>query len=329
MSHALSGAGKVNPQTRDLVRRVAAEVGYRPSARARALRGGRSNVLGVVSSMSQSVAGGPARLGFFMEVAAAAAERALAHGFALVLVPPGGDSVASSLDTVAVDGVLVVEPAEDDPVIEHALTHQIPFVALGRDGTDAAAPHVDLHAVAVADLLVTHLARQGLRHPVLMVGDRARPSYQAVVDRYLAEARTQGWEPVVLHLVEADGAHGARTATNGLFADRPETDGIIAFVDAFAAGVLVELGALGVSVPGQCVVVTRYDGVIARTALPRITAVQMHLGTAAAHAVDLLVKQIGAGPAGGEADLPQLPALHPPELVVRESSLRRRQDEHP
>ena len=64
VSHALSGAGKVNAETRALVQRVAIEVGYRPSPRARALRGGRSNVLGVVSSMSRSVAGGPARLGF-------------------------------------------------------------------------------------------------------------------------------------------------------------------------------------------------------------------------------------------------------------------------
>jgi len=44
LSHALIGLGKVNPQTRKLVERIAGEIGYRPSARAMALRGGRSNV---------------------------------------------------------------------------------------------------------------------------------------------------------------------------------------------------------------------------------------------------------------------------------------------
>lgn len=44
VSHALIGLGKVNPQTRKLVERIVGEIGYRPSARAKALRGGRSNV---------------------------------------------------------------------------------------------------------------------------------------------------------------------------------------------------------------------------------------------------------------------------------------------
>jgi DNA-binding LacI/PurR family transcriptional regulator len=329
VSHALSGAGKVNADTRALVQRVAIEVGYRPSPRARALRGGRSNVLGVVSSMSRSVAGGPARLGFYMEVAAAAAERALAHGYALVLVPPTGDGPTAALDSVALDGVIVVEPAEGDPLVGQVRRNGIPFVSLGQVGADGAVSQVDLHPVAVADLLVGHLADQGVRQPALMVGDRPRPSYQAVVHRFRTEARDRGWTPTVLTLPEGDGAAGARAATRELLRSAPSTDGIIAFVDAFAAGVMAGLAELERRVPDDVLVLTRYDGVLARTSSPAITAVDLHLGAAAARAVDLLVEELG-GPV--EAQPPALPAAPPaagPTLVVRASSQRGGQQQHP
>lgn len=326
VSHALRGLGKVNPETRRHVRAVAEQVGYRASPRARALRGGRSFVLGVVSSMTQSVAGGPARLGFFMEVAAAAAERALAHGYALVLVPPTGGELPTTLDTIAVDGLLVVEPADDDPMVALAREQRIPFVSLGRTSAEDGEPFVDLDATVVADLLVSHLAAQGVEHPALLVGDRARPSYREVVSRFGKEARTRGWDGTIVTVPEADGVEGASAATRALLADEPRTDGIIAFVDAFATGVVSTVRELGREIPRDVVVMTRYDGVRARTSVPLLTAVDLHLGAAAAQAVDLLIAQVG----GGEADLPPLPPLPPrrePTLVVRDSSVRAGQDQ--
>lgn len=323
VSHALRGLGKVNADTRDHVRRVAEEVGYRPSPRARALRGGRSFVLGVVSSMTPAVAGGPARLGFFMEAAAATAERALAHGYALVLVPPTGGALPATLDTVAVDGLLVVEPADDDPMLELARRQRIPVVSLGRSANGMAhEAFVDLHADQVADLLVTHLAEQGVDHPLLIVGDRPRASYHEVVERFGAEADRQGWAGSVVTVAEADGAEGARLATLAHFEAEPRTDGVIAFVDAFATGVVSALGELGRDIPRDVVVMTRYDGVRARTSTPLLTAVDLHLGSAAARAVDLLMEQI-EGATAQEPPLPELPPRLEPTLVVRESSVRR------
>lgn len=305
VSHALRGLGKVNPETRNHVRLVAEQVGYRASPRARALRGGRSYVLGVVSSMTQSVAGGPARLGFFMEVAAAAAERALAHGYALVLVPPTGGELPTTLDTIAVDGLLVVEPADDDPMVALAREQRIPFVSLGTMPATQDEPFVDLDATVVADLLVSHLADQGVQHPVLMVGDRPRPSYREVVSRFRQEAQSRGWAGTVVTVPEADGVDGADAATRALLEEEPRTDGIIAFVDAFATGVVSALADLGRKIPGDVVVMTRYDGVRARTSVPLLTAVDLQLGAAAARAVDLLIAEVG----DGDADLPPLPPL--------------------
>src|ERR1700745_169278 len=75
-------------------KRVLAAVGERaspPTRRPPRLRTGRADTIAIFSSMSFAIAGGRARLGFAMEIAAAAAARALEDGIALFLVPPFTD----------------------------------------------------------------------------------------------------------------------------------------------------------------------------------------------------------------------------------------------
>ena len=86
VSHALNGRGQVDPKTRELVGAVARRLGYRPNRHAQQLRRSSAQVIALVSSMPFAVAGGPARLGFMMEIAAVAASVALERGLALVLV---------------------------------------------------------------------------------------------------------------------------------------------------------------------------------------------------------------------------------------------------
>ncbi|MEU7047331.1 LacI family DNA-binding transcriptional regulator [Streptomyces eurythermus] len=42
VSHALNGLGKVDPRTRERIRQVAADLGYRPDLRAQRLRRGQA-----------------------------------------------------------------------------------------------------------------------------------------------------------------------------------------------------------------------------------------------------------------------------------------------
>lgn len=59
VSHALNGLGKVDPRTRERVKRIALELGYRPNLRAQRLRTGQAKAIALVSSMPFAVAGGP------------------------------------------------------------------------------------------------------------------------------------------------------------------------------------------------------------------------------------------------------------------------------
>src|SRR5579884_2093274 len=107
-SDALNGRRYVDARTRARVVETARALGYRPNLRARRLRTGAAQAIALISSMPFAIAGGPSRLGFFMEIAAAAAETALPHGFAMILVPPL--ETRPGLDYLDVDGAIVVEP---------------------------------------------------------------------------------------------------------------------------------------------------------------------------------------------------------------------------
>ncbi|MFF0559334.1 LacI family DNA-binding transcriptional regulator [Streptomyces sp. NPDC004266] len=316
VSHALNGLGKVDPRTRERIKQVAAELGYRPNLRAQRLRRGEARAIALASSMPFAVAGGPSRLGFYMEVAAAAAESALLHDYALVLVPPVQSGAA--LDSVDIDGAIVVEPDVDDAAAARLRQRGLPYVALGRPvSPDEAVPYVDLHGAAVAEALLTHLREQGARRPALLVGSGDRHSSVDARAAYERLAAEHGWQPIVASAPEAGGEQAGYERCAALLAEHPDLDAVCALVDAFAVGALRAVRDSGRAVPDDVMVVTRYDGLRARTAQPPLTAVDLHLDRAAAAAVDLLLGRLrGDIPAEAVVTVP------PPTVIPRGSSLR-------
>jgi DNA-binding LacI/PurR family transcriptional regulator len=313
VSNALNGVGRVRAGTRERVRQVAAELGYRPSLRAQRLRRGQSRMIGLVSSMPAAVAGGPARLGFYMEVAAAAAETALSRGFALVLTPPARAGVP--LDELDIDGAIVVEPEQDDVVTADLQGRGLAVVTLGPQA-GSVLPHVDLGSETAAGLLLDHLYQQGARQVALLIGDGRRDSYLAERSVYERWAADRGMAALVAAVPESGGVTAGQAACARLLAERPHVDAVCAMVDAFAVGCVAAVRAAGRRVPDDVLIATRYDGLLARTCDPPLTAVDLHLGLVAAGAVDLLLAQLAGGSREVQAPVP------PPVLVPRRSSLR-------
>lgn len=323
VSHALNGLGKVDPRTRERVRGVAADLGYRPSLRAQRLRRGEARTIGLVSSMPLAVAGGPSRLGFFMEVAAAAAESALMHGFALVLAPPV--EASPPLESLDIDGAIVVEPAEGDWAAERMTARGLPIVSLGRQvGSDV--PHVDLRTGRAGELLLEHLYGQGARNIALLIAHNARQSYVDVRAVYRRFAAERGFPELVVSADESGGEEAGYARCVELIEQHPEVDAICATVDAFAVGVVRALHDLGRRVPEDVMVATRYDGVRARTCRPPLTAVDLHLGQAAGAAVDLLLRRL-RGDATQDVVAQPEPVLVPRRSSDRSGSLQ--QQDHP
>ncbi|MFE5297660.1 LacI family DNA-binding transcriptional regulator [Streptomyces sp. NPDC056632] len=316
VSHALNGIGKVDPRTRERIKQVATELGYRPNLRAQRLRRGEAKAIALASSMPFAVAAGPSRLGFYMEIAAAAAESALLHGYALVLVPPVRSG--SGLHSVDVDGAIVVEPEVNDVAVAQLKDRGLPYVALGRPvSPDEPAPYVDLRGGLVAELLLAHLREQGAERPALIVGSGER---HAAVDARAAYERVcveHGLPPIVVTALEEGGEEAGYTACAELLARHPGVDAVCALVDAFAVGAVRAIKDSGRAIPDDVMVVTRYDGLRARTCEPPLTAVDLHLDRAASDAVELLLGRLRDG-----VTTDAVVTSPDPRVIPRASSLR-------
>lgn len=318
VSHALNGLGKVDPRTRERIKQVAAELGYRPNLRAQRLRRGQAKAIALASSMPFAVAAGPSRLGFYMEIAAAAAESALLHGYALVLVPPVGQS-GSGLYSVDIDGAIVVEPDVSDAAAAQLKDRGLPYVALGRPvSPDESAPFVDLRGERVAELLLRHLHEQGARRPALIIGAGARHSSVDARAAYERIAEEHGWAPIVATAPESGGEQAGYECCAALLAEHPGIDAVCALVDAFAVGAVRAIRDSGRAVPADVMVVTRYDGLRARTCEPPLTAVDLHLDRAASDAVELLLGRLR----GDDVTTAAVVTSPEPRLIPRASSLR-------
>jgi DNA-binding LacI/PurR family transcriptional regulator len=312
VSHAFSGKRPVDPETRERIERLALDLGYRPNPAAKQLRTGRAGVIALASSMPLSISAGPSRLGFLMEIAASAAVAALTQGTALCLLPPV-ETMAEPVD-IALDGVILVEPARDDPLVAWFERRAIPMVSIGKVPDRPDLPHVDLRSQETAMMMLRHLAGQGASRIGLVTGTARRTSYIETEAAYARFCADRDVPAVAIRLEEDLGQEGAAIACRRMLAEHRDLDGLFIPVDAFASGAVEAAATLGRPMPGELRLATRYDGLRAKLSSPPLTAVNMALEEIASKAVSLLMKRI-------DGALPEaMPRLHAIEIVERASS---------
>ncbi|MDH6592653.1 DNA-binding LacI/PurR family transcriptional regulator [Variovorax sp. TBS-050B] len=326
VSHALNARGQVDAETRARVEQAALKLGYRPNRNAQRLRTGEAHMIVLLSSMPFAVAGGPSRLGFLMEVAAVAAAEALDRRLALVLAPPM-ENGRVPMELLDVDGALVIEPSADDPNLAYLQRRGLPVVAIGKPAVDAQGasapdeaalpPYVDIHSGPTTTLLLDHLHAQGARRIAMILGAARRNSYVEARAAYLAFAAAQGQAPLLSLVDEAEGEGGGRRAALALLEAHPDIDAFCVPVDAFATGAVAAALAAGRRIPEDVMVATRYDGLRARTSVPPLTAVDLHLDQVAQQAIALLFDHLRGDTGRRRVDGPAA------QLVPRLSSARR------
>ncbi|MCY1533321.1 Periplasmic binding protein-like domain protein [compost metagenome] len=89
-------------------------------------------------------------------------------------------------------------------------------------------------------------------------------------------------------------------------------------MDAFASGAVTAVRESGRRIPEDVMVATRYDGLRARTCVPPLTAVDLHLDEVAQQAIALLFDHLRGDTSRRRVDGPAA------QLVPRLSSARQR-----
>ena len=313
-SRVLANHPTVSP---DLARRVLAastRLGYSANVIARALRTQRTGTIGVVVPAISNP--------YFIGVVEAL-ESELARSDRSLMLCDAGDSVATEakrVDLLArhmVDGLVIVPvSATGSRAALIAAAQRVPVVQFDRFVDGSGIDHVGSDEAEGMRQVVDHLRDQGCER-FAYVG--AEPTVTTAAERLRAfrtlTARSRR-RPATEHLGGFSTAWGV-AAGRELLAAGPLPDAVICGADVVALGLLSVLRDAGVDVPGAVAVAGFDDTLLDAVTTPRLSSVRQPLD-AMAHETIRLLDGRAAGYEG-----PARRTVLAPELVVRESTLRR------
>ncbi|MEQ3551401.1 LacI family DNA-binding transcriptional regulator [Pseudonocardia nematodicida] len=303
VSRALSRPGRVSAHTADLIRRVAAELGYARS-RETAPSAPPSVVALVMSDITNPHSS---------EIVRGAEEEAAAAGYTMLLCDTreSADREAAVLRRVlpVVDGVLLASSRLTDDEVG-AVGRRRPTIVLNRALPDV--PSIVLDNERGARLVVEHLHGLGHRRIGYVSGPATSPAEAERRAGIELTCRELGVELVRFASTVPTIEGGAELA--GAVADS-SASAVVAYNDLLTVGVLHALGRRGVSVPGD-VAVAGFDNVeLARLVSPQLTSVGAPLSTMGASAMRNLLQRVAA-PGRTATRSVRLPV----RLIVREST---------
>ncbi|ADG75896.1 transcriptional regulator, LacI family [Cellulomonas flavigena DSM 20109] len=299
-SRALSTPDLVSPERRELVRRVARELGYRPNRAARELITGRSGYLCLVVPDL----GNP----YFAAVAKAVQARARSAGHAVVVADSEEDSLLEA-ELVAqlgaqADGVLLCSPRMSAADLAVVADDERPVLLVNREGAGLPSVVVDNRDGV----------RQAVRH-LHALGHRRVAYAGGPADSWSDARRRDGLADLDVEVEVVDlGAHAPVFAGGVGAADLAVASGataVLTYNDVMALGVLDRARSRGTRVPEDLSVVGFDDVPVATLVTPGLTTVAMPLARLGRTAVDLLLGARDATPAH---------TVLPVELVVRGST---------
>jgi len=312
VSHVLNGTRRVSDSARERVERAVAEMGYAPSAVARALKMSETGIVGVLVPNITNP--------FFAELTRGIEDccHRADYGVFLCNSDDAPERQARYLQTLLerrVDGLLLAAPAgEPQALVRRLAGTQAPMVVIDRELPGLAARLVRVDHRGGARLAVEHLLSLGHRRIACLSG----PSSFAV-----GHLRAAGWrealeaaglqpDPQLLLEGDFDAAVG-HALTRRLLA-RGDATAIFAGNDLMAIGALRAAAELGLLVP-QAVSIIGFDGIdLGAYTYPPLTTVGHRIGAIGEAAASLLLGML-ADPAAAPDDV-----MLPVTLVERAST---------
>ncbi len=308
VSHALSGKGRLPDETRARVRRIAEEMGYRPSPVARGLAAGRTGVLGIAFSVHPEVEANFFALDWYTQIVNGATDCAMQAGYALVVIPPSaGPQIWGRLP---LDGTIVVEPVPDDPNLVEIAAHGVRLVSIGSTpGLDAWT--VDNDNASVVREALEHLRAAGARSVALASFAWPTAWREDAIATYRAWCQERGAQPSVVELHETEDAPAAYAR---LLDDADRRDAVLCTYERLGYELLDAAHDRGIRVPDDLLIVAAGDEGRAAMTDPPLTTIDFDPAALGAAAASTLVELVDGREPAARA------MLVPARLMVRGSS---------
>jgi len=316
VSRALYDYDDVSPKTKELVRKVAQEMGYTPNTFAQRLQKQRTDTLGFIIPTFGPRFSDP----FFSEFLAGLGNKAAEFGFDLLVSTrsPGEEEMQAYRDIVRgkrVDGFIVLRTRQQDPRITYLVENDFPFVAFGRTTDGLAFPFVDEDSNFGMHLVVEHLIGLGHRQIACLAPPQELAFALHRLNGFregMANAGVPVDEALIVtsDLTQRGGYEKAKTLLENPI--RPTA--IVACNDLMAFGAIRAAQEKGLVV-GKDIAITGFDDIpLAEHANPPLTTVNQPIYKIGTMVCEMLIRLIQREP------VIETQIILKPELMVRQSS---------
>lgn len=316
VSRALNDYDDISPETKELVRRVAAEMGYRPNSLAQRLQKRLTDTLGLILPASESRASDP----FFSEFITGVSSQASELGYDLLVSTraPGNEELEtfrSNVEAHRVDGFVLTRLRRSDPRVDYLKTVNFPFAAFGRvEGTNDF-PYIDQDGENGMGLIIDHLRELGHTEIAVITSP---PEFTFSLHRLRGVRKKiaahnlelpEGW----IRPGDLTQRGGYQQAQALLEAEPPPT-AIVAFNDLMAIGAISAALDRGLKV-GKDISITGFDDIpMAEHSYPSLTTLNQPIYAIGQQTCEMLVDILQ------EKEVENRHILLQPSLVVRRST---------
>ena len=305
-----AATGRITPDTEERIREVARRLGYRRNTIARALRTGRTLVVGMVVPDVANL--------YQAEITRGAGDVFYGKGYSLILAstdddPAHAQSQVSAMLGVQAEGLMYGVARAGDAVLAGIIEEEIPVVLFNRDAANLGVSAVLPDDHGGTRLAVEHLISLGHTKIVHVGGPE---DVSSTVNRLEAFEETLRAADLIgsYHFTHRQNEEEGYRVTGTLLEERPDTTAVLAANDRLALGAIDAIRATGRSCPDEVSVVGFNDMPYTDRFSPPLTTVRISQYELGARTARLLLETISDPRRAPETQLVSA------QLVVRGST---------
>lgn len=318
VSRALKDNPVISEATRNLVKRIAAEMGYRPNILAANLRTKRTNTIGVIVPLINRH--------FFSSVISGIEDVAYSRGFAVTISQSNDNyekecKIAHTLFSNRVDGVILSIGMQTNNIEHLKLFSEknIPIVFFDR-----VVDEIEAHKIVVDDYgggyrATQHLISQGAKNIAHIGGPLHLRIYEFRQNGYLDAIKEAGLKVDESLIVNNTLSREEGTlAIRKLMQNKNKPDAIFCANDTTALSVIIYLKQTGINVPENIAVVVFSNEPFSEVVTPSISTIKQPGFEIGKKASQLIIEQI----LHEKENHVYKTIVMPTELIIRDSSVK-------
>lgn len=251
-----SRVNRVNKETAQKIRDIAAELNYKVNQLARSLKTNKTQTLGlIVSNIGNPFSASLARI---IENESARKQYTTIFGSSDEDLHKF-ENLVNTFVNRKVDGLILSPPAGCEHIIVKLQQQGIPFILLDRYYPSLQTPYVALDNFAAAFAATEHFFKTGRKQPA-MIGYKTELFHLRERNRGFTEALKKygtRFRPAMLQLVDVgDKKNALETAINDLLLLKPSIDALMLGSNTIATAGLRYINKLSLKVPGDLAIIS-------------------------------------------------------------------------